>query len=163
MPDVVPKLVMKALFQCEPGELIRLKWWNTDSLAFFGKMNTYNAIVCLRGGDIHRPKPCYAGVDDDKVVLSYGKDYRIDVDLESGDVFHAAAMNHPGVIIVTGEDMVLRATHEQSMPDRPYDLTTGAIGPTLPEANRCATFSRWKLTVGDVPVFQFDAAVTSRS
>jgi hypothetical protein len=158
MPEFLPPIMeTKPLSKCQTGEMIQLLWHGRTSLALSTTVNGQPGVLCLKGGEAGRPLPMCAPYEGDRVVLSYGQEFTLDVVQPSLEIGSSAFMQRRGVIIAVGGTLLLRVKSQNSSDDGFYDWRTGVTFLQEPNAEQCAMFTKWSITLGDITLLDFEA------
>lgn len=160
MPIISPVFAMKRLQQCDPGELIWVTVSKNDILALVTKIHGHKALICLRGDEVHR-KPFYVGIELDQTVLSYGQEFRLELDPASRQMRSENAMLVCGAVIAHLDGLVLHVGHNHGLPPRYYNWNTGLTGDEQPAISHCAVYTRWAIRVEGAETFSLNALASS--
>ncbi|WP_162937874.1 hypothetical protein [Indioceanicola profundi] len=144
MPTIFPHLVAMPLGEASPGDLVRTTTFSGTSLAFVACEEGRDArhLVMLSGDGGNQPEPPYAilNVDQEEQILSYGQNYRIDLDT-SEEHIHVGYVRQAeirGAIGIRGAERLLRVGPQLTGRPRTfwYDME-GGIFRSLQNTNIC--------------------------
>lgn len=118
--DIYPKMEYKLIEQCQPGDLIRLVWWDRTPLAFIAKYKESESWLAVFLSDlphidrIQQP-PLYVDLEkstcQEKYALCYAKDWRIEIsqDIENIKLPTYCSYEHKGALYIKNEQYFLPA------------------------------------------------------
>ncbi len=140
-----PSAAVKNITDCEPGELVQLKGWSELNWALVAKDKEDFYLIMLTGAQLVAPRVSSIG---QAIVLSFGKDYEIMVDLDGLKEMPASRnFERCGCLMLSESSWYLRAI----APDKNgwygtacYSFTSGTfVGE--PSSNTTAVFGSWQL------------------
>jgi hypothetical protein len=140
---------MKLLSACQPGELVRFHFNRGPAVALvaIGAERNDRSLVVLPRHE-NQPSPELFHFSYEQTVLSYGLDYRVEIDHTAGVELRPRNLYEiPGCIWLKDSDWQLRLA-DPGFRSIHYHFSSGKLA-SAPDPNDGTIFSKWTLRLED--------------
>lgn len=144
--QILPRLQIKDIHDCSPGELVRLSWGD-EPLAFVARHENSFFEILLEGDQVGRT-PCYYKCNSEaSTVLSYGLEYDFELS-QSGprEIRTNRFYETNGAVVIAGQQTLMRvapARGQYGYTSAYLDLNSGLLANT-PQPGH-STFAHWEI------------------
>ena|GEM_PF-6879761 len=144
-----PAVSIRALKDCEPGELVQYRWAGNALGIVMGEPSPDQRLSVLLTGSVE-PTPCFFPLgQNDQTVLSYGKDYMFELDPNGPKDFSGSTLwDKNGAIFVTENNwsiQVLPARSSGFYSSAHFDLEKFTVVDA--PSQRFTIFGNWELNL----------------